>query len=70
MNLALDAGSTRNSRSVPRVEDDRLLRGGARFVDDIDLPGMLHAVFVRSPMAHAYLRGIAVAEARKLHPGW
>ena len=68
MSLALDAGLTRNSRSVPRVEDDRLLRGGARFVDDIDLPGTLHAVFVRSPMAHAYLRGIEVAEARKL-PG-
>ena len=49
MSLALDAGLTRNSRSVPRVEDDRLLRGGARFVDDIDLPGTLHAVFALLP---------------------
>ena len=61
-------GAGWTSRSIPRVEDDRLLRGAARFVDDIDVPGALHAMFVRSPMAHARLRGIDVHKAREL-PG-
>ena len=39
--------------SVARVEDPRLLRGDGRFVDDIKLPGLLHAALVRSPHAHA-----------------
>lgn len=38
---------------VRRIEDARLLRGQGRFVDDIRLPGTLHAAFVRSPHAHA-----------------
>jgi CO/xanthine dehydrogenase Mo-binding subunit len=36
-----------------RVEDERLLTGAGRYVDDIALPGMLHLVAVRSPLAHA-----------------
>ena len=60
--------ASRDARSIPRVEDDRLLRGEARFVDDIDVPGMLHAAFVRSPMAHARLLGIDAGQARNL-PG-
>ena len=39
--------------SVKRKEDPPLLRGEGRYVDDIKLPGMLHAAFVRSPYAHA-----------------
>jgi carbon-monoxide dehydrogenase large subunit len=39
--------------SVARVEDPRFLRGEGRYVDDLKLPGMLHAAFVRSPHAHA-----------------
>ena len=54
--------------SVPRREDPRLLRGEGRFVDDIKLPGMLHAAFVRSPHAHARLRAIRTDAARRL-PG-
>ncbi len=53
---------------VPRNEDARLLTGGALFVDDVELPGLLHAAFVRSPHAHARIRGIdvsAAAPARK-----
>src|SRR5918999_4324989 len=38
---------------VKRKEDPALLRGEGRYVDDIALPGMLHAAFVRSPYAHA-----------------
>ncbi|RAI42575.1 hypothetical protein CH341_18880, partial [Rhodoplanes roseus] len=37
--------------SLPRVEDDRLLRGAGRFVADAAAPGMLHAVVLRSPVA-------------------
>jgi carbon-monoxide dehydrogenase large subunit len=46
-------GSTWFGASVKRKEDPALLRGEGRFVDDIHLPGMLHAAFVRSPYAHA-----------------
>src|SRR5258705_5808355 len=44
--------------AVPRKEDPALLRGGGQFGDDIHLPGMLHAAFVRSPYAHARVRRI------------
>jgi aerobic carbon-monoxide dehydrogenase large subunit len=55
-------------QNVRRVEDPDLLRGAARFVDDIHLPGMLQAAFVRSPHAHAVIRGIDTASVRAL-PG-
>jgi len=42
----------------PRNEDARLLTGQALFLDDLDLPGMLHAAFLRSPYAHARIRSI------------
>ena len=48
---------------VTRNEDPRLLRGQALFVDDVDLPGMLHAAFLRSPYAHARLKRMDVAAA-------
>ena len=44
--------------SVPRLEDEPLLRGKGRFIDDLHMPGMLEAAFVRSPHAHALVRGI------------
>src|SRR5262249_46389597 len=44
--------------SVPRREDPGLLRGDGRFVDDLQLPGLLHAAFVRSPHAHARIRAV------------
>jgi carbon-monoxide dehydrogenase large subunit len=40
-------------RPLARREDERVLRGRARYVDDIDLDGMAHVAFVRSPHAHA-----------------
>ena len=52
------AGSGVLGRNVPRLEDIAFLRGQGRYVDDIRLPGMLHAAFVRSPHAHAAIRGI------------
>jgi carbon-monoxide dehydrogenase large subunit len=54
--------------SVKRKEDAALLTGAGRFVDDIKLPGMLHAAFVRSQHAHAAIKGIDPATARAL-PG-
>lgn len=45
-------------KSTTRVEDRDLLRGKARFVGDITLPGMLHASFVRSQHAHARITSI------------
>ncbi|MET9903087.1 xanthine dehydrogenase family protein molybdopterin-binding subunit [Streptomyces sp. NPDC006446] len=50
-------------RSVPRVEDDRLLRGNGRYVDDIALPGAVEAAFVRSPHAHARIDSVDVSAA-------
>jgi carbon-monoxide dehydrogenase large subunit len=54
--------------SVPRLEDPRLLSGHGRFVDDIALPGMLHAQFVRSPVAHARITALDLSEVREV-PG-
>ncbi|MGE0630414.1 MAG: molybdopterin cofactor-binding domain-containing protein [Hyphomicrobiaceae bacterium] len=54
--------------AVKRKEDAQLLSGGGKFVDDIDLPGMLHAAFVRSPHAHARIRSIDPAAAAAM-PG-
>jgi carbon-monoxide dehydrogenase large subunit len=55
-------------RSVRRGEDERLLRGRGRFVADVKLPGEAHAVFVRSPFAHAAIGGIDASAALEL-PG-
>ena len=51
-----------------RVEDDRLLRGQGEFVDDIQIDGMLHAMVVRSEVAHARLVRVEVRAARAM-PG-
>src|SRR6266852_7200266 len=53
---------------IPRLEDRTLLTGSGRFVDDIALPGLLHAAFVRSPHPHALIRNIDAGDARAL-PG-
>jgi aerobic carbon-monoxide dehydrogenase large subunit len=46
---------------VPRVNDRKLLTGACRFVDDIDLPGMVHATVLRSPVAHGRLLSVDVS---------
>ncbi len=48
---------------VARKEDERLLTGHGRYIDDIDVPGALHACFVRSPHAHARIAAIDVQAA-------
>ena len=52
---------------VPRKEDARFIRGQGTFVDDIKLPGMLHAAVLRSPLAHARIVSIDTAAA-EAHP--
>lgn len=54
--------------ALRRHEDERLLRGEAGFVDDLSLPGMLHAAVLRSPYPHANITDINAEEARNL-PG-
>ena len=54
--------------SVKRKEDAPLLAGKGRFVDDIKLPGMLHAAFARSTHAHARIRSVDLNAARAM-PG-
>src|SRR5713101_7303065 len=54
--------------SVQRVEDQRILTGHGHYVDDLHLPGMLHAAFLRSPYAHARIVRIDVSAARAM-PG-
>jgi len=48
---------------VRRREDLRLVRGGGRYTADENLPGQVYAAMVRSPHAHACIRGIAKEEA-------
>jgi len=49
-------------RPVLRREDERILRGNTRYLDDIDPPGAAQVAFVRSPFAHARIGGIEVPE--------
>jgi carbon-monoxide dehydrogenase large subunit len=55
-------------QGVSRFEDPRLIRGGGRYTDDIKLPGMVHAVVLRSPYAHAKIKSID-STAAKAAPG-
>jgi aerobic carbon-monoxide dehydrogenase large subunit len=55
-------------KPVPRREDPRLLVGHGRYSDDVSLPGQAYASLVRSPHAHARIRGIDTAAALKM-PG-
>ena len=63
-----DSPNTVVGRSVLRLEDGPLIRGNGRFVDDLKFAGMLEAAFVRSPHAHAGIRGIDATAARRM-PG-
>jgi len=48
---------------VPRLEDQRLLTGTGRYLEDLNLPGQLHAYVLRSPHAHARIRAMDVTGA-------
>jgi len=51
-------------RPIVRREDRRFLTGHTRYVDDIRLPRMVHAAFVRSPHAHAEIVTVNTSQAR------
>src|SRR5436190_441021 len=55
-------------RSLRRLEDWRFLTGQGRYVDDIDMPGQLHGIVLRSPHGHAAIEGTDTAAARAM-PG-
>jgi carbon-monoxide dehydrogenase large subunit len=54
--------------SVKRLEDPRLISGQAIYTDDLKLPGMAHMAVVRSPFAHARIKGIDISAAAAM-PG-
>jgi aerobic carbon-monoxide dehydrogenase large subunit len=66
--MAAIAAERYTGASIKRSEDPRILTGTGRYVDDIKLPQMLHAAFVRSPLAHARVLSVDVSAARAL-PG-
>jgi carbon-monoxide dehydrogenase large subunit len=63
-----DSGTSYVGRSLQRREDQRLLTGEGQFVADLVLPRMLHAVFVRSQVAHARIRAVNLSKAAAM-PG-
>ena len=54
--------------SVRRKEDPRLITGSSTYVDDLKIPGMLHAIIVRSLEPHGTILGYATDEAMAM-PG-
>ncbi|MEA2985438.1 MAG: aerobic carbon-monoxide dehydrogenase large subunit [Alphaproteobacteria bacterium] len=64
--MTLDGSSP--STKQGRVEDDALMRGAGRFLDDAPMPGELHAYFLRSPHAHAKVLSVDT-EAASAAPG-
>ena len=62
---ALDRPNSYIGRSVPRPNLARLTQGRGQYVSDVVLPRMAHVAFVRSPHAHARIKNIATAEAKK-----
>ncbi|WP_405754614.1 MULTISPECIES: xanthine dehydrogenase family protein molybdopterin-binding subunit [unclassified Streptomyces] len=68
MNRTDTAPSTLVGTAVPRREDPRLLTGRGRFVDDIQLPRMLHAQFVRASVASGRLTSLDLSAVREV-PG-
>src|SRR5437867_3617660 len=67
--MATEAPEVRGlGHSVKRVEDDRFIRGRGNYVEDVNLPGMLHMAILRSPLAHARINSIDASRAQAL-PG-
>jgi aerobic carbon-monoxide dehydrogenase large subunit len=64
----LDRPNSYIGKSVPRPNLDRLMQGRGVYVSDMELPRMAHAVFLRSPHAHAKIRGIDTLAAKRM-PG-
>src|SRR5512145_2345859 len=56
-------------KAIKRREDPRFITGRGQYVDDVKLPGLTYAAFVRSPHAHARIKGINVTRAKAV-PGF
>ena len=56
-------------KRVKRVEDQRLITGGGRYVDDIKLQSMAYCSILRSPYAHANIRSIDTSAAKAMREG-
>src|SRR5690349_3281115 len=54
--------------SLKRKEDPRLITGEAKYLDDVQLPGMVYAAILRSPYAHAKIKAVDTSKAKK-QPG-
>ena len=68
MTMTVDAPYRWIGKSIPKVEDRKFLLGRGNYVDDLSVPGMLHAAMLRSPHAHARIVSIDAERARRL-PG-
>ena len=55
-------------KAIKRTEDPRLITGAAKYLDDLQLPGMAHAAILRSPHAHAIIKSIDTQKAAAM-PG-
>jgi aerobic carbon-monoxide dehydrogenase large subunit len=64
----VEVGARAIGARVLRAEDPRILTGRGRYVDDVVLPGMLHAAFKRSTVPHGRLFSVDVSAARAM-PG-
>src|SRR5438270_6827209 len=64
----LDRPNSYIGKTVPRPNLERLLQGRGLYVSDIELPRMVHVVFLRSPHAHAKINGIDASAAKRM-PG-
>lgn len=64
----LDRPNSYIGKIVPRPNLDRLMQGRGLYVSDIELPRMVHVVFLRSPYAHAKIMGIDASAAKRM-PG-
>jgi aerobic carbon-monoxide dehydrogenase large subunit len=62
---ALDRPNSYIGRSVPRPNLARLTQGRGQYVSDVTLPRMVHVAYLRSPHAHARIKSIETAEAKK-----
>src|SRR5437762_14316582 len=62
---ALDRPNSYIGRSVPRPNMARLLQGRGQYVSDVVLPRMVHVAYLRSPHAHARIKAIDAAAAKK-----
>src|SRR4051812_2705431 len=60
------AGNRFVGQRVQRREDARLVTGHGTYVDDVTVPGMLHAAFLRSDIARGTIRSLDVEPARRL----